>query len=189
MITFLNYITEEHVHGDFIRGEDGKPVSYYHGTRQAFSDFKPAIKPKMQLGFGMHFTPNADKAEKYTTKEFSKGNNPNIHKVHLRAKNVLDTDQMYHKDMHPKHFALHQALYKGTGRKPYVSQEGNFCVHPDATNPARAAKLIQHHGFDAVKYTATEPGHSGGRLVKKDQYPAISVFHPGQVHSAFKKDE
>jgi hypothetical protein len=138
----------------------------------------------MQLGFGMHFTPHADKADFYTQKGNSKGNHPNIHKVHLRAKNVLDTDQMYHKDTHPKHFALHQELHKGTGRKPYTS-EGHFYVNPDVTNSARAAKLIQKHGFDAVKYTAVHPGHNGGQMVKKDQYPAVAVFHPKQIHSVF----
>jgi hypothetical protein len=60
----------------------------------------------MQNGFGMHFTPDPKQAEKYTDKDRSKGKTPNIHKVHLRAKNVLDLEHMYHKDTHPVQHAL-----------------------------------------------------------------------------------
>lgn len=184
MLTFIDYLSEEHEHGDFIRDEHGKPVSYYHGTRQAFDTFKPTIKKHMQHGFGMHFTPDPAKAEHYTQKEYSKGKNPNIHKVHLRAKNVLDADEMYNKHKHPQHFALHQALHKGTGRQPYVSKEGDFVINPDVTNPQRAQKLIQQHGFDAMKYKAKETRQTGYGRVTADHYPAITVFHPKQIHHA-----
>jgi hypothetical protein len=33
------------------------------------------------------------------------------------------------------------------------------------------------------------PGYSGGQMVKKDQYPAVAVFHPKQVHSVFSPKE
>ena len=189
MLTFLQFIGEDaHPHGDFIRDEHGKPQSFFHGTTHAFSEFTPKTDKKMQHGFGIHFTHDPEKASRYATTDVHHkklGKAPNVHKVHLRAKNVLDTDQMYHKDTHPQHYALHHALYKGTGRKPYVSKEGHFVVSPDVTNPNRAQKLIQQHGFDAVKYKAKEGRSTGYGMAKTDEYPAITVFHPGQVHSAF----
>ena len=180
MISFIQYITEEHEHGDFIRGEDGKPTPFYHGTRQAFDEFRPKFNKKMQHGFGMHFAYDPAKAEHYTDpkQSHSKGKAPNMHKVHLRAKNVLDVDQMYHKDKHPIHYALHQALHKGTGRRA-LEDQGHFVLHPDITNPERAQKLIQQHGFDAMKYKVRERGHN------RDDYPGMVVFHPGQIHTAF----
>jgi hypothetical protein len=182
MIGFLQYLIEQHEHGDFIRDEHHKPVPFYHGTTHVFTEFKPKFNKKTQHGFGVHFAYNPKDAENYTHNDLNhhgkSGHNPNMHKVHLRAKNVLDSNEIYHKDKHPNHLALHHALHKGTGRQAHVDSDGHFMVNPDVTNPQRAQKLIQHHGFDAVKYNAKESRSNQ----KTHKYPAITVFHPGQIH-------
>jgi hypothetical protein len=171
--------------------DDGKPVGYYHGTTEAFEDFRPGKhKRKMQFGFGIHFTTDPEVASMYADElKTGKGKFPNVHKVNLDYNKLLDTTKMYNAETDKDILEIHKELYKGTGRSPYITKDGDFVLNVDVASPQKAERIIKERGYDAIKYDAVNVIPSGYGLRKGKTYPSIVVFDNKQIRPAYQPPE
>ena len=68
-----------------LKHEDGKPMSFYHGTNSDFHtyDYAHVGKGNDVYGSGFYFTNKPEVASMYATMDSNEGSN--IHKVHLKV--------------------------------------------------------------------------------------------------------
>ena len=186
MKSFSQFVDEE-----ILKGEDGKPTRFLHGTTKDFDQFKPGkYKRTMQLGFGIHFTEDPKLANHYAGDIYGprwaaeKGGH--VKMVNLDVKKALDTTKIYKTTDLEYRFA--QELHQRTGRPLFVS-DNQFVINLDVTGPARAERLLRKYGYDAVIYNAKVGRRTwqGGKIgFQTDiQAKSILVLDPSQVKPMF----
>lgn len=159
----------------------------WHGTTaKTFDEFKPNIRKKEQLGFGIHFADERPFAELYAldpTIVRKKAGEPLLYKADLTYQNPLNTGLV--QEGSPE-FALAKKL---AGKHLFSQKDAQgiptaFLQNAiDATSPERASRLIQDAGFDAVRYNSRIgellPGAAGLSNVRRS--PSTVVFSPQQI--------
>jgi len=125
----------------------------YHGTGKEFYEFEPHVKRNMQMGFGIHFTPDPKFAELY-----KKGKNGRVVKANLNINKLFDAEEIYAKsgeggqmlyEMNPK-------SSQWTIDKKNPAAYGHRVI--DSVTPQRAEKILRKHGYDGVKYISKMQG-------------------------------
>ncbi len=147
---------------------------WYHGSNNLFNSFKLGkYKKSQQLGFGIHFATDENFARLYGTYLYTCNIFPN---------KILDVQKIYNIGCPEELFA--RALYKGTGRQLYVS-DNQFVIHLDFTPPKRAERLLRQFGYDAVLYEAKygnltfDSGQRGMRISNKST--SIVILDPNKI--------
>jgi len=122
----------------------------YHGTGKEFIEFEPHIRKNMQMGFGIHFTPDPKFAELYKT-----GKQGRVIKAKLNINKLFDAEKIYNKsseggqmlfEMNPKFMWMNNV--DTTDKAAY----GHRVI--DSVTPQRAEKILRKHGYDGIRYIA-----------------------------------
>jgi hypothetical protein len=163
--------------------EAGNPLVVYHGTTSEFEEFQPGKPSKsMQLGFGIHFAEQPEFADIYAADK--KGRSGRVVKAMLKADNVLDATQIVSEGSPEYTLAKKLARDRFYPVKDEHGVRGVYVQNMiDVSSPARAAKLIQEAGYDAVKYEAIYGTHGdvyGYRQISHTS-PSYIVFNPDQI--------
>jgi len=167
----------------------------YHGTNVPIEEFSAKRAPRDEtMGLaGVHLAENPDFASLYASKPGG-----NILPVYARGK-FLDATQLV-KHGSDEHKILDQLL-KGTGRKPYWSDDGNgnksappLHSYIDSVGRPKAERIIRSAGYDGIKYNAKYGAVlPGGRAASvSSQSPSIVVFDPKNIrssHASFEPDD
>lgn len=166
--------------------EEGRPLVVYHGTpvkryavqRAPFEIFEKRYNPNNQVGYGIHFTPDADFAGEYI------GESGDIFEVYLSIQNPLDLDQLVEEGTPEYELAIkanpnaYTSTNIDTGKKTLYLRNAL-----EAIPPRQAEKAIIEAGYDGVIYEAQmiEYGYYGHRITKTAK--TYVVFNPTQIKS------
>lgn len=151
----------------------------YHGTGKEFYEFEPHQKRNMQMGFGIHFTPDPKFAELY-----KKGKKGRVIKANLDINKLFDAEKIYDKSSEEG-----QMLYE---MNPNSAQWGIDKENPaayahrviDSVTPQRAEKILRKHGYDGVRYISKMCGgihHPTTQAMIKAEAETYVVFDNSQI--------
>ena len=181
-----------------LKHEDGRPMSFYHGTNADFHtyDYAHVGKGNDTYGSGFYFTNKPDVASMYATMNSNEGSN--VHKVHLKVEKPIDPDdeKPFRRDHIQKLIMAapdHEDSLMNFGD---VNYHGYRNVLNDATDSY--AELSKMHAMNALNNDFYK-GHEGQflenikKITKHDSvivktpetgHIVVNVFHPSQIKSA-----
>jgi hypothetical protein len=146
----------------------------YHGTTKQFGAFKATKnKPGLQYGFGIHFTVDPKFAKLYAVDQKT-GRLGRIIEAKLAIAKLWDATRIIRTEA--PEFQVILALFKGTGRRPYIS-DGQTSMNLDGFDNRRIQRVLREHGYDGIRYKSR---HSRGML-KIAEAISYVVFEPEQV--------
>jgi len=125
----------------------------YHGTGKEFYKFEPHQKRNMQMGFGIHFTPDPKFADLY-----KKGRNGRVIKANLEINKLFDAEKIYDKSSEEGEmlYEMNPKSSQWTIDKKNPDAYGHRVI--DSVTPQRAEKILRKHGYDGVKYISKMQG-------------------------------
>jgi hypothetical protein len=167
----------------------------YHGTTAGeFPVFKTHYRPREQLGFGIHVTPDRSFAERYAHDPATarRGKQPHVFVGYLRKGRVLDANAIV-KQGSPE-FELARKL---AGRKLMAQkdEDGVPSVYMqnaiDSTGAKRAESVIRAAGYDTICYNASIRRRAVGGYYKLQDAVTYVVLNPAALrrsNAAFDAD-
>ena len=181
-----------------LKHEDGKPMSFYHGTNSDFHtyDYAHVGKGNDVYGSGFYFTNKPEVASMYATMDSNEGSN--IHKVHLKVEKPIDPDD--EKPFRRDH--IQKLIMAAPNHEDSLMNFGDVKYHGyrnvlnDATDSyAELSKMDAMNALNNDFYREHE-GTFLENLKKITKHDAVivknhdtghvivNVFHPTQIKSA-----
>lgn len=159
--------------------EKGRPVVYYHTTKNSFDSFEPNRVTKNSGTFGewetqraaMFFTDSLEDSQAYGKIDDKFVAGANVMPVYLRAEDVLDLTGGYL----PSNGADESRIAEA-GLSPRYFYNFDWSKFDDEGGQEMVAGL-KRAGYDAVKFWDQNPD-------TQESFVALAVFDPGQIKSA-----
>jgi hypothetical protein len=139
-----------------LRGPGGGLVRVFHGSPcpTAFTEFRaPGFKPRMQLGFGIHFTGDQSFAELYANA--GGGRRGQVLACKLDLRNPIDISRPLL--LGTPGYAFARDLFRGSRVAhlwPMFSELDQVILPIDRFDQRRVVRKMEEHGIDGIIYEA-----------------------------------
>ena len=176
MLSFFGFIKEEHEHGDFIRDEHGKPVSYY----PAITVFHPGQvhSAYQKVHEDRHYAPGVNGDWGFLTKEGKVESG--LHHAGVKTHNALARKLKLGK-------TDHEAVKKGHGR--FYVMHPSFDPHQSVQSPDSLSVEMSHKGAPNLHQHMHKLIGPNGIKPRNIIYDIAHHETPNQDHETFLHHE